>query len=138
MVIDLLLENTDPSLVKFEFDTYWAARGGADPVAWMRKLGSRCDLIHQKDRPATARPVNWFDAFGAGSTITLDNLIKTQGTDQFTEVGEGEMDIAAIVRVARELGFARYIFVEQDVSGRGELESIGISYNALSRILAAN
>jgi sugar phosphate isomerase/epimerase len=40
-VMDILLENTDRDLVRFEFDTYWAVRGGVDPIAWLSKLGNR-------------------------------------------------------------------------------------------------
>src|SRR4051794_23389221 len=96
-VMELLLEHTDTDLVKFEFDTYWALRGGADPIAWLHKFGDRCDLLHQKDLPATAQPVNWFDVFGADSKITIAELYRTQDPAQFAAVGEGIMDVEAIV-----------------------------------------
>ena len=47
--IDVLLENTDPSLVKFEFDTYWLERGGEDAVAFLQKHESRVGMIHAKE-----------------------------------------------------------------------------------------
>ena len=134
-VMDLLLARTAPELVKFEFDTYWAARGGADPVAWLRLLGDRCDLLHQKDLPATAQPVNWFEVFGFDSKITLAELFKTQDPAQFAGVGAGLMDIPAIIATARELGHARYIFVEQDVTAGDEVEGVALSYANLARML---
>jgi sugar phosphate isomerase/epimerase len=40
--------------VLLEVDTYWAAVGGQDPVALLRRLGDRVQAIHLKDGPATA------------------------------------------------------------------------------------
>lgn len=134
-VFDLLLAHTDPALVKFEFDTYWAARGGADPIAWLRTLGERCDLLHQKDLPTTAQPVNWFEVFGFDSAITLADLYKTQDPAQFAGIGAGTMDIPAIIATARELGHARYIFVEQDVTAGDEVDGVAFSYGNLARML---
>lgn len=135
VIMDLLLQNTDPNLVKFEIDTYWATRGGVDPLVWLEKLGERCDMLHQKDLPTTAQPVNWFDVFGTDSRITIKELFQTQDPAHFAEIGEGTMDIPAIIETARRLGYAKYIFVEQDVSSRGELEGIAISYANLERML---
>ena len=137
-IMDTMLANLDKDLVMFEFDSYWATRGGQDPVAWLRKLGKRCNLLHQKDLPAGAKPVNWFDQFGPDHKIGMDELIATvAGDNQFTEVGEGILDIPAIIAAGREYGNTRYVFIEQDKSSRGELESIAISFTNMNRILAA-
>ena len=47
---DILLADTDPATVNFEFDSYWFTDGGADAAAWMERLGSRMKLWHIKDR----------------------------------------------------------------------------------------
>ena len=47
---DILLEETDPAAVNFEFDSYWFAEGGADVLDWMRRLGPRMKLWHINDR----------------------------------------------------------------------------------------
>ena len=47
---DILVEETDPAAVTFEFDSYWFAEGGADVLDWMRRLGSRMKLWHINDR----------------------------------------------------------------------------------------
>ena len=47
---DILLEETDPAFVNFEFDSYWFAEGGADPLSWMERLGDRMKLWHINDR----------------------------------------------------------------------------------------
>lgn len=134
-VLDLLLQNTDQALVKFELDTYWAVRGGVDPIVWLWKLGDRCDLTHQKDLPCTAKPVNWFDVFGKQSTITIDGLLKTQHASQFTEIGEGILNIKSYIEAMRAIN-VKYVFVEQDKS-MGELASIEISYKNMVQLLRA-
>ncbi len=46
----LLMEETDPEVVNFEFDSYWCAECGADPLSVMDALGSRMKLWHINDR----------------------------------------------------------------------------------------
>lgn len=133
-ILDVLIENTDKNLVKFELDTYWAVRGGADPDAWLFKLGDRCDITHQKDLPAGISPVNWYDYFGLDANITLNEMLQTQKPEHFTEVGEGIMNIGKLIGTMRKVG-VKYIFVEQDMSERAELESIQISYRNMVQLL---
>ncbi|WP_240417248.1 sugar phosphate isomerase/epimerase family protein [Paenibacillus periandrae] len=133
-IMDVLLENTDKELVKFELDTYWALRGGVDPVEWLFKLGDRCDMTHQKDLPAAAHPVNWYDYFGKEANITLHEMLQTQKSDQFTETGEGIMDIRSLFAAMRQTG-VKYVFVEQDMTDKEEIESIQVSYNNMVRLL---
>jgi sugar phosphate isomerase/epimerase len=132
---ELMIEQMDPDLVMFEFDTYWAIRGGQDPIYWLKKLGSRCDLLHQKDLPTTAVPVNLFERVGYDSEITIDTW-GTQGTDEFTEVGEGTLDILGIIQASRRYSNPRYVFIEQDMTKKTELESITVSFTNMARILA--
>ena len=47
---DILVDETDPAFVNFEFDSYWFADGGADPLFWMERLGERMKLWHINDR----------------------------------------------------------------------------------------
>ncbi len=46
---DVLLESTDPALVKFELDLYWATKGRADPLAYFAKWPGRFPMVHIKD-----------------------------------------------------------------------------------------
>ena len=48
--MNILLEETDPRLVGFEFDTFWLEHSGHDAVAFIREQASRTRLIHAKDR----------------------------------------------------------------------------------------
>ncbi len=47
---DILMGETDPSLVNFELDSYWAVDAGVDALELMKKLGSRMKLWHINDR----------------------------------------------------------------------------------------
>ncbi len=49
-VLDIMLTNTDPSLVCFELDLYWAVVGGANPVDYFNKYPGRFELWHIKDK----------------------------------------------------------------------------------------
>jgi len=134
-VMDILLENTDADLLKVEFDTYWAMRGGVDPVAYLEKLGSRCDLLHQKDLPAYVNPVNLFEVVGEDAVIDMELMIKLHKIEYFTEAGQGVMDIPAIVKAFNSKPEARYLFIEQDWTTRNQLESVEISYNYISKYI---
>ncbi|WP_167577609.1 sugar phosphate isomerase/epimerase [Ammoniphilus sp. YIM 78166] len=137
-VMDIILENTEKEFVKIELDTYWAIRGGIDPIPYLRKLGDRCDLIHQKDLTLEAKPANIFETIGEECEINSEKFREFSKVEYFTEVGEGTIDIRSIIKEARDIGAARYIILEQDHSNRNELESIAISYRNLERLLIEN
>ena len=85
---DILLEETDPSYVNFEFDSYWFAEGGADPLYWMRKLGSRMKLWHINDRGSRV------------SGVSMTPILKTDSL----ELGTGNMPLDALMEQAKEAG----------------------------------
>jgi len=49
-IYELFLKNTDPSLVFFEMDVYWAVMGQQDPIEWLKKYPNRIKVLHIKDR----------------------------------------------------------------------------------------
>jgi sugar phosphate isomerase/epimerase len=51
-LFDILSQETDPALVGFEIDVYWAARAGLDPTHLLRELAGRVPLVHLKDLAA--------------------------------------------------------------------------------------
>lgn len=85
---DILLGETDPSYVNFEFDSYWFTEGGANAAAWMQRLGSRMKLWHINDRGARI----------SGSAITP--ILKTDSM----ELGTGNMDLNALAALAKTSG----------------------------------
>lgn len=50
---DWLMEYTDPAYVASQMDIYWVRKGGADPVALMKKYAGRIKLLHIKDMDAS-------------------------------------------------------------------------------------
>ncbi len=49
MPFDYLMKNTDPKLVHCEMDIYWVKKGGADPLAMLKKYKGRFPILHIKD-----------------------------------------------------------------------------------------
>lgn len=137
-IYEMMVEGMDKDLIMFEFDTYWSVRGGQDPIYWLKKLGKRCDLIHQKDMPATTSPVILFEKFGYDSVINIDALYQTQDAAHFTEVGEGILNIPGYIKAARNYNQARYIFIEQDMTNKTEMESIAVSFTKMTSLMAQN
>jgi sugar phosphate isomerase/epimerase len=54
---DLIVQNTDPDLVKLEMDFMWATTAGIDPVAYFERYPGRFKLTHLKDRSADGKIV---------------------------------------------------------------------------------
>lgn len=104
---DLLLTQTDPSLVTFEMDTYWVTRGGYNPVDYFKKYPGRFELWHIKDM------------------VKTDDMF-------FAPVGSGRMDFASIF-AEKETSGMKYFFVEQDsFKELDPMESIEMSYKYLN------
>ena len=54
--MDILLAETDPALVVFELDLFWAALAGVDIPALFRANPGRFKMCHVKDLAAAERP----------------------------------------------------------------------------------
>ena len=85
---DILLAETDPEYVNFEFDSYWFTEGGADAKQWMHRLGSRMKLWHINDR---------------GTRMTGPAMTPILKTDSM-ELGTGNMDLEGLAALAKENG----------------------------------
>jgi sugar phosphate isomerase/epimerase len=95
---DILLEETDPSVVKFETDCGWMKVGGKDPVEYLRRYASRIAMLHVKDFKNITNPVNML--------FTPDMPIPT-------ELGRGSIDLKPIVEAGLKAG-VKHMFVEQE------------------------
>jgi len=105
---DLLLSQTDPSLVTFEMDLYWVTRGGYNPVDYFKKYPGRFQLWHVKDM------------------VKTDDMF-------FAPVGSGRIDFAGIFAEKQAAGM-KYFFVEQDsFKELDPYESIEMSFKYLSQ-----
>ena len=85
---DILLSDTNPELVNFEFDSYWFTDGGADAKAWMKKLGGRMKLWHVTDRGSRQ----------SGPAMTP--ILKADSM----ELGTGNMDLDGMKEIALSNG----------------------------------
>lgn len=85
---DIIIEETDPAYVNFEFDSYWMADGGANVAALMEKLGNRMKLWHINDRGHTK----------SGPYMTP--ILK----ENATELGNGNMDLDTLSAIAIKNG----------------------------------
>jgi sugar phosphate isomerase/epimerase len=47
--IDVLMHETDPALVSYQMDIYWAVNGGADPLQLLAAYPGRFSMFHAKD-----------------------------------------------------------------------------------------
>ena len=54
---DILLQETDPSLVKFEADCGWMKVAGKDPIDYLTRHGDRFAMLHIKDFKNITKPV---------------------------------------------------------------------------------
>lgn len=131
---EMLLENTDPELVKIEVDTFWVMRGGVDPAEEIRRLGKRVTMIHQKDYskghgheiylPARVIP---------GELMCRPLYDRIENKDTFCEIGYGIMDIQRIIDAGSESGVLEYFILEQDWTKLDEFESIRKSYQGMQQ-----
>lgn len=90
---DILLEETDPALVSFEFDSYWFADGGADPLSWMQRLGGRMKLWHINDR---------------GTRLSGPAMTPILNSDSM-ELGTGNLPLETLAQQARTNGIEAVI-----------------------------
>lgn len=107
LIMEILMEETNPSDFEFELDTYWVQAGGCDPVDWIYKLDGRMRYIHFKD------------------------MAMSGSTPVFAPVGEGNLNWEKILRACRETS-VEWCAVEQDVCAISEFECLKQSYDNLT------
>jgi sugar phosphate isomerase/epimerase len=106
---DILLNETDPNLVKMELDLYWATKAGQDPVKLFTTHPGRFPLWHLKDMDKTPK-------------------------QDFTEVGNGIIDFKKIFSHKATAGM-KYFFVEEDKCPGSPFDSITKSYQYVKQNL---
>jgi sugar phosphate isomerase/epimerase len=119
---DILLENSDPDLVKMELDICWSTVGGIDAVQYFERYPGRFPLVHVKDLKKIPSPT-----VAQGSKINGDDVVPLM-----TEVGGGVIDWKRIFAHADQGGIKHY-FVEHD-QPRDPIESARASYEYLAKL----
>ena len=116
---DILLEETDPRFVNFEFDSYWFTEGGANALAWMQRLGDRMKLWHINDR---------------GSRVTGSAVTPILKTDSM-ELGTGNMDLDSLLEQALRVGVEAVILEShRNWIDKSPVKSAQVSARFLQRI----
>lgn len=87
---EILLAETDPKLVYFELDLYWAVFAGHNPVDLFKKYPGRFKMWHVKDMDKSNKNLN-------------------------TEIGNGSIDFKSIFAKAKLSG-VKHIYLEQETN----------------------
>jgi sugar phosphate isomerase/epimerase len=107
VLYDILLQRSDPNLVKMELDLGWVIVTGNDPLTYFKKYPGRFPLWHLKD---------------------MDGAKK-----QSTEFGKGLINIKTMLANKKASGM-KYFFVEQEEYTNNALESLEYDYKYLQKL----
>ncbi|RZJ78411.1 MAG: sugar phosphate isomerase/epimerase [Flavobacterium sp.] len=108
--LDIILAETDPNLVYFELDLYWAVFAGHNPIDLFKKYPRRFKMWHVKDMDKAKK--NWN-----------------------TEIGNGSIDFKPIFAQA-SLSGVKHIYLEQETNYQpNHISSIKTSIDFIKRSL---
>jgi len=113
--LDLILKETQKSLVSLELDIFWVSVAGHKPVELLKKYSDRVALLHLKDKAASLAAAQFNEKVPPAT---------------FKEVGHGSIDIPAVLAEAKKIGVTNY-FVEQDQTPGDPLVSLKESFDYL-------
>jgi sugar phosphate isomerase/epimerase len=89
---NIMIEYTDPALVDFELDMYWASYASIDPVKYLKQHPGRIKLCHVKD---------------------MSKEKMSNGNYESVELGKGSINYPAVLKDAKAAGM-EYFIVEQE------------------------
>jgi sugar phosphate isomerase/epimerase len=116
LAYDLLLEETDPDLVKMEMDMCWIVVAGQDPQTYFDRWPGRFVMVHIKDLKTISKRTGY-------EPVDLDRL-----NPDMTTVGNGVIDWKHMLHLAEKAGVKHY-FVENDaLHSSGEFLSGSYKY----------
>jgi len=107
VLYDVLLEETDPNLVKMELDLGWVIVTGFNPEAYFEKYPNRFPLWHLKDMK--------------------------KDKEESTEFGTGRIDIKRMFQNAGKSGM-KYFFVEQEEYAGEPMASVKHNIDYLKKL----
>jgi sugar phosphate isomerase/epimerase len=88
---------SNASHFNFQMDVFWVQMGGVDPLTLLKKYPEKFPLLHLKDRKI-------------GTQGTSDG---TGDVESNVVLGTGDIDIAGIIRKAKEIG-VEYLIIEDE------------------------
>jgi sugar phosphate isomerase/epimerase len=110
---DVLMNNTDKSLVDFEMDIYWVVAAGEDPIEWFNRHPDRFKYCHVKDY--LSLPDNKFES------CTL---------------GKGSIDFPTILAHGKTKGLKTHIVEQEQYRYTSQLESAKDNFNYMKSLKA--
>ncbi|WP_438349694.1 sugar phosphate isomerase/epimerase family protein [Paenibacillus sp. FA6] len=126
-LLDMIKNNT--SKLGFELDVHWIQRAGENPVEFVKKYKGRISLLHLKDYRIGQMDLSEVDFKDMAKFMSIFT-----NTIEFAEVGEGNLDMPAIIEAGLESG-AQYFLVEQDdVYGRDPFDCLSTSADNLRKM----
>ena len=94
--------------MRAEIDVHWVARGGGNPVSWIKRVAGRMPVVHFKD------------------------FAIVDSAPQFCEIGEGNLDWPEIIKACEETNVRWYSIEQASTFGDKDIfESIKISFDNL-------
>lgn len=118
----LILDNTDPDLVKMEMDVFWFSAAGINPVDYLKNNPGRFPLLHVKD-------------MSEKKTFAKDgsNMGEWMGMFPYlADAGAGVLDLETILCEAKKAG-AKHFFLEKDNTPNPQ-QALQASYDFLSKV----
>ena len=106
---DILIEETDEEYVGFELDCFWVVHGGKCPACFIKQHADRMLTLHLKDMS---------DPFNR----------------KFANVGEGLLDMPAIVKSGVKAKVPWYVVEQDDCYGQNTIEALQVGYDNLRKM----
>ena len=103
--LERLLHEIDESILKICFDTGHHSYAGFDPVAFMKRHMDRISYMHFKDIDPKVK---------AAVVENRTDFYKACGQGIFCNLGQGDVDFAAVRQLLVDHGFNGWCTVEQD------------------------
>lgn len=101
----MILEQTDPELVKMQLDVFWFTAAKADPIKYLEENPGRFVSLHVKDM----RELKTFTGDGG-------NMGEWMGLFPYlADAGTGVLDLKKIMSVAKKSG-VKHFFLEKDLT----------------------
>ena len=105
-LLDLIIKETDPNLVKFEMDVLWTFLPNVDPAALIRKYPGRFKLMHIKDmKPGVAR-----GSLSGGLPDSSQAVI-----------GQGQVNWPEVMKAAKAAGLEYYYLEDETPDPKGNI-----------------
>lgn len=96
-LFEYMMDNTNPEYVNYQMDVFWIKNPGQDPAALLRKYPNRWKMLHLKDRRHG----------------TPNNPNGRQDRESNVVLGTGDVNIAEVMKAAREIGVEHYIIEDE-------------------------